>query len=65
MEAWIYVVDNPYYAVTGPDGSFNISDVPAGNYTLVVVQPFTGPVQQAVMVAASKPTNLSIELKKP
>ena len=64
MEAWIYVVDNPYYAITGPDGSFTIPDVPPGNYTLVAFQPFTGPVQQPVTVAARMPTSLSIELKK-
>jgi hypothetical protein len=64
MEAWIYVVDNPYYAITGPDGSFTIMDVPPGNYTLVAFQPFTGPVQQPVSVAARKPTSVSIELKK-
>jgi hypothetical protein len=64
MEGWIYVVDNPYYAVTGVDGKFTIPDVPAGNYTLVAVQPFTGPMQQPVVVAAGKPTDLTIELKK-
>jgi hypothetical protein len=64
MEAWIYVVDNPYYAITGPDGSFAITDVPPGNYTLMAFQPFTGPVQQPVTVAARKPTSVSIELKK-
>jgi hypothetical protein len=64
MEGWIYVVDNPYYAVTGVDGKFTIPDVPAGNYMLVAVQPFTGPMQQPVVVAAGKPTDLSIELKK-
>jgi len=64
MEAWIYVVDNPYYSITGPDGSFTIPDVPPGNYTLVAFQPFTGPVQQPVTVAARMPTSLSIELKK-
>jgi plastocyanin len=64
MEGWIYVVDNPYYATTGADGKFSIVDVPPGNYTLVVAHPFTGLKQQAVTVAAGKPTDLAIELKK-
>nr|WP_315838811.1 carboxypeptidase regulatory-like domain-containing protein [Bradyrhizobium prioritasuperba] len=64
MEGWVYVLDNPYYAITGADGKFTISDVPPGNYTLVAVQSFTGPLQQPVAVAAGKPTNLTIELKK-
>jgi len=65
MEGWIYVADNPYYAITGADGKFSITDVPPGNYTLVAFQPFIGPVQQSVTVAAGKPTPLTIELKKP
>ena len=64
MEGWIYVVDNPYYAVTGADGKFTITDVPPGNYSLVAIQSLTGPLQQSVTVAAGKPTNLTIELKK-
>jgi Carboxypeptidase regulatory-like domain len=64
MEGWIYVVDNPYYAVTGADGKFTISDVPAGNYTLVTMQSFTGSIQQPVVVTAGKSTDLTIELKK-
>src|SRR5208282_3829398 len=64
MEGWIYVVDNPYYAITGADGKFSIADVPPGNYTLVTIQSFTGPLQQSVTVEGGKPTNLNIELKK-
>ena len=64
MEGWIYVVDNPYYAITGADGKFTITDVPPGNYKLVVIQPFTGPIEQPVTVAENKPTSLTIELKK-
>jgi hypothetical protein len=64
MEGWIYVVDNPYYAVTDADGRFSIADVPPGNYNLVAVQSFTGPVRQTVSVEAGKPTSLTVELKK-
>jgi len=64
MEGWIYVVDNPYYAITGADGKFTITDVPPGTYNLVAIQSLTGPLQQSVTVAAGKPTNLTIELKK-
>ena len=64
MEGWIYVADNPYYAITSADGKFKITDVPAGTYNLVAVQSFTGPNQQNVTVTGGKPTNLTIELKK-
>jgi hypothetical protein len=64
MEGWIYVVDNPYYAITSADGKFKISDVPPGSYKLVAVQSFTGPNELSVTVVGDKPTNLTIELKK-
>jgi hypothetical protein len=64
MEGWIQVVDNPYYAITGADGKFTITDVPPGNYKLVAMQPFIGPIEQPVTAVASKPTSLTIELKK-
>lgn len=65
MEGWIYVVDNPYYAATGADGTFSITDVPPGEYTLVAVQPFTGPVETTVTVTGDQSTQLEIELKQP
>jgi plastocyanin len=64
MEGWIYVVDNPYYAITGADGKFTITDVPPGTYKLVAVQPFTGPVEMPVTVTGGQSTKLDIELKK-
>jgi hypothetical protein len=64
MEGWIYVVDNPYYAITGADGKFTITDVPPGNYKLVAVQPFTGPTETPVTVAGGQATKQDIELKK-
>jgi len=64
MEGWIYVVDNPYYAVTGADGKFTIADVPPGDYKLVAVQSLTGPVEMPVTVTSGKSTELNVELKK-
>ncbi|MCB0403163.1 MAG: hypothetical protein KDD51_00155 [Bdellovibrionales bacterium] len=34
MTAYVGVVDNPYFAVTGDDGSFTLKDVPPGDYTI-------------------------------
>lgn len=64
MLGWVYVADNPYYAITGSDGKFTIGDVPPGNYTLVTIQEYTGTQEMPVTVTASKSTELGIELKK-
>ena len=64
MEGWIYVVDNPYYAITGADGKFTIADVPAGTYKLVAIQPYTGPTETTVTVTAGQTAESNIELKK-
>lgn len=34
MIAYVVVLENPFFAVTGEDGSFEIKDVPAGEYTV-------------------------------
>lgn len=34
MYGYIVVVSTPYFAVTGPSGSYEIKDVPPGHYTL-------------------------------
>jgi hypothetical protein len=64
MEGWVYVVDNPYYALTDADGKFKIDDVPPGTYKLVAAQSVTGPNEQTVTVTSGKATTLNIELKK-
>ena len=38
MRAYINVMEHPYFAVTGPDGSFEIKDLPPGDYTLETLQ---------------------------
>jgi hypothetical protein len=34
MNAYVGVVDHPYYAVTGADGSFSLTNLPPGTYTI-------------------------------
>ena len=63
MLAWIYVVDNPYFAQTGEDGTFTIADVPPGEYTLAVWQETLGLTEMPVRVAANGTTEMPVELK--
>ena len=32
MDSWVIATDNPFHALTGPDGSFRIEGIPAGEY---------------------------------
>lgn len=64
MLGWIYVAENPYYAVTDKDGSFTIRDIPPGTYTLVTWQEYTGQVETPVTIKAKEVVPVSVELKK-
>ena len=64
MLAHVYVADSPYYALTGADGSFSITDIPPGDYTLVATQSYAGDTEMAVTVKGGGAEKLSIELKK-
>jgi len=54
MEAFIGVVTNPYYAVTGNDGTFSIKSVPPGDYTLSVWTATFGTQERSVTVRAGE-----------
>jgi len=53
MSAYVHVVDNPYYAVTQQDGTFEIKGLPAGTYEITVWHE----------LAAFKPDKEKIEVK--
>jgi plastocyanin len=64
MEAWVYVADNPYYAITAKDGTFTLRDVPPGTYTLFTWHEYTGGVEMPVSLKAKEAVRVTIELKK-
>ena len=57
MKAYIGVVSNPFYAVTGSDGSFTLKGVPPGEYTLEVWTATFGMQEQKVVVRAGETAN--------
>lgn len=64
MQGWVYVADNPYYALTGEDGTFTISDVPPGDYTLLIWQEHSGSMEKQVSVKAGAAADIgTIEIK--
>lgn len=54
MNAFINVAPTPFFAVTGADGRFEITGLPAGTYTLAVVHEKLGEQTMTVTVAAQK-----------
>ncbi len=54
MSAWIVVQDHPYFAITGEDGAYAISDIPSGTYTLTAWHEKLGKKQVQVTVGAGK-----------
>lgn len=64
MQAWIAVLQNPYFAATDKNGNFEIKNVPKGNYVLKVWYPFY--ISKSIKVVIKDSGNLQedIVLKK-
>ena len=54
MGAWIAVMDNPYFMVTGPDGKFTIDNLPAGTYEIEVWQEKLKTLSTSVTIAGDE-----------
>ncbi len=60
MEAFALALPTPYFAVASADGSYEISGVPDGSYTVKVWHPKLKKAQQAVTVKGSTEANFQI-----
>jgi plastocyanin len=52
MKMYVNVVKNPFYAVSGPDGKFEIKGLPPGDYTISFVHEKLGEQDQKVALSA-------------
>ncbi len=63
MQAWIYVFDHPFFAVTGPDGRFAFDGVPPGEYDLEVIHPPGGlSLTRSLQITTDEPLTLDLKL---
>ena len=62
MLAWIVVHDHPYYALTGSDGSFQLSGVPNGDYEITVWHETLGEKSGQVSVKSGEPARFDLTL---
>jgi plastocyanin len=63
MKMYIGVVKNPFFAVTGKDGKYELKGLPPGTYTIAAVHETLGEQTQTVTVAAkdSKSQNFTFK----
>lgn len=63
MNAWVGVLNHPYFGVSGEDGSFNLKDLPAGNYVIEAWHEKFGAQTQSVTIAEGETKELAFTFK--
>ncbi len=63
MAGYIHILANPYFAITGDDGSFTIKDLPAGTYTVGLWHEKLGTQDQTITVKDGEAKGISFSLK--
>ncbi len=64
MNAFIAVVPHPYYAVTGPDGSFELAKLPPGTYTIQAWHEQYDAIEQTVTIGDNETSTLDFSYPK-
>jgi len=63
MRSYLFVFNNPYYAVTSTTGTFELKNVPPGTYTIEAWQEKYGTQDQTVTVGPKESKSVSFEFK--
>lgn len=65
MNAYVGVLDHPYFAVTDASGTFTLKSLPPGTYTVEAWHEKLGTVSQSVTVAAKETKEVTFTFKAP
>lgn len=61
MSGWFFVSDNPYFSVSGKAGSFKLTDVPPGEYTVEIWHEKLGKQSKKIMVKPDETAEVNFE----
>ncbi len=65
MNAYVGVLDHPYFAVSDKEGKFDISNLPPGTYTLEAWHEKLGTATQSVTIGAKESKDVTFTFKAP
>ena len=65
MNAYVGVLDHPYFAVTGKDGKFELKGLPPGTYTVEAWHEKLGTQEQMVTLGAKESKEITFTFKAP
>ena len=65
MQSYGFVMEHPFFAVTGVDGSFEIANVPAGTYVLKAWHDKLGELEQEITVTGSALPGAKFRYRRP
>ncbi len=63
MRGAIFTADNPYAALTGKDGTFEIKDIPPGTYEIATFHEVGSPKSGSITVKAGEKATYSAKIK--
>ena len=63
MHAWIGVTSNPFFAVSGSDGTFTLQGLPPGNYTIEAWTSTFGTQVEKVVLGAKETKTIDFKFK--
>lgn len=60
MRCFVLVLDTPWFATTGADGSFSLPKIPAGDYTIKALLPSEKTLQSKITVSDGQTTRVKL-----